>query len=197
MDEPIYSGGNVLQGLVNRRKSEWKLFQTGYYDRIDKWHNNNSNADIISIADEIHQDEIEWSYYVNTNDLYWNNIEMSINNPNKVTCCATYVSCVLYKAGLFSEEEMNSFNYNECTALYNFLSSNDWSEIVSYDELEAGDIVFMNYNDGGKDYDHVQIYAGNDTWYNAGDTSAIRRSSPYSQGSWAENNFFVAMRLNK
>ena len=197
MDEPIYSGGNVLQGLVNRRKSEWKLFQTGYYDRIDKWHNNNSNADIISIADEIHQDEIEWSYYVNTNDLYWNNIEMSINNPNKVTCCATYVSCVLYKAGIFSEEEMNSFNYNECTALYNFLSSNDWSEIVSYDELEAGDIVFMNYNDGGKDYDHVQIYAGNDTWYNAGDTSAIRRSSPYSQGSWVENNFFVAMRLNK
>lgn len=195
MQEVVTSGGQVLNGLIKRRQSEWKLFQTGYYDRIDKWHSG-GNGDILSIADQVHQEEIDWSYYVNSSDLYWNNIEMSINNPNKATCCATYVSCVLYRAGLYSESEMNSFNYNECTALFNFLKNAGWSEISSYDDLEAGDIVFMNYNDGGKDYDHVQIYAGEDTWYNAGDTSAIRRASPYKQGSWARDNFFVALRLN-
>lgn len=195
MNEVITSSGQVSNGLINRRKSEWKLFQTGYYDRIDKWHSG-GNGDILSIADQVHQEEIDWSYYVNSSDLYWNNIEMSINNPNKATCCATYVSCVLYRAGLYSESEMNSFNYNECTALFNFLKNAGWNEISSYDDLEAGDIVFMNYNDGGKDYDHVQIYAGEDTWYNAGDTSAIRRASPYKQGSWARDNFFVALRLN-
>lgn len=195
MQEVVTSGGQVLNGLIKRRQSEWKLFQTGYYDRIDKWHSG-GNGDILSIADQVHQEEIDWSYYVNSSDLYWNNIEMSINNPNKATCCATYVSCVLYRAGLYSESEMNSFNYNECTALFNFLKNAGWNEISSYDDLEAGDIVFMNYNDGGKDYDHVQIYAGEDTWYNAGDTSAIRRASPYKQGSWARDNFFVALRLN-
>ena len=195
MNEVITSSGQVSNGLINRRKSEWKLFQTGYYDRIDKWHSG-GNGDILSIADQVHQEEIDWSYYVNSSDLYWNNIEMSINNPNKATCCATYVSCVLYRAGFYSESEMNSFNYNECTALFNFLKNAGWNEISSYDDLEAGDIVFMNYNDGGKDYDHVQIYAGEDTWYNAGDTSAIRRASPYKQGSWARDNFFVALRLN-
>lgn len=34
----FYSNGVQSQGLINRRKSEWTLFQTGYYDRIDKWH---------------------------------------------------------------------------------------------------------------------------------------------------------------
>lgn len=188
------SNGTYLLGLERRRESEWKLFQTGYYDRIDKWHSN-SGGNVLPAADEVHQDEIDWTYY--TNGLYWNDIEMSINNPNKETCCATYVSCVLYKAGYFTEDEMNSFNYNECGSLHNFLTSAGWSEISSYDELEAGDIVFMNYNDGGKDYDHVQIYAGDDTWYNAGETSAIQRQSPYNQGDWARSNFFVAVRPTK
>lgn len=37
MSGPTTSGGKFLQGLKNRRESEWKLFRTGYYDRIDKW----------------------------------------------------------------------------------------------------------------------------------------------------------------
>lgn len=188
--------GQVMPGLTKRRQSEWKLFQTGYYDVIDKWHSDGTNGDIIKAADRVHQDEINWTYSVGA-DLYWGNIEMSMNNPNKVTCCATYVSCAIYKAGYFDESSMNSFNYNECTALYTFLTSAGWSEVNSYDELEPGDIVFMDYKNGGKQYDHVQIYAGNDTWYNAGDTSAIQKASPYNQGEWARNNFSVALRPAK
>lgn len=33
-----YSEGEYVEGLENRRRSEWTLFQTGYYDVLDKWH---------------------------------------------------------------------------------------------------------------------------------------------------------------
>lgn len=187
------ANGKVLPGLTKRRQSEWRLFQTGYYDRIDKWHSDGTNGNIIDTADKIHQDQISWKYSIGA-DLYWGNIEMSINNPNDVTCCATYVSSVIYKAGYFDEASMNSFNYNSATAVYKFLSSAGWKVVSSYNELEAGDIVFTNYNNESQEYGHVQIYAGDDTWYNAGSTDAIQRSSPYSQGDWAKNNFSVALR---
>ena len=195
MSKPVTSNGNYMAGLERRRKSEWVLFQTGYYNVLDKWHS--SASDLLLAADEVHQQEITWSYYSSTGQLYWHNIEMSLNNPNKATCCATYVSCVIYTAGYFTEEEMNQFeNYNACSTLYRDLTNVGWQVINSYDELEPGDIVFMNYNDGGSDYDHVQIYAGDGTWYNAGSTEAIQRSSPYSQGNWARQNFYVAVRAN-
>ncbi len=38
MSKPTTSGGDYLPGLERRRKSEWTLFQTGYYDVLDKWH---------------------------------------------------------------------------------------------------------------------------------------------------------------
>ena len=34
----IRAKDQVLQGLIRRRKSEWTLFQTGYYDVLNKWH---------------------------------------------------------------------------------------------------------------------------------------------------------------
>lgn len=37
MSRPTTSNGEYMKGLENRRKSEWTLFQTGYYDVIDKW----------------------------------------------------------------------------------------------------------------------------------------------------------------
>lgn len=188
MSKPVTSDGEYLPGLENRRKSEWRLFQTGYYDLLDEWHAEAGN--FLEVADQVHRDEMSWTYSTG-GDLYWNNIEKSLNNPNKVTCCATYVSCVIYKAGYATETEMNSFNYNLCSTLYAFLEDKGWKVINSYNELEPGDVVFMNYGGG---FDHVQIYAGNDTWYNAGSTDAIQKNSPYSQGTWARDNFYKAIR---
>ena len=34
----VHANGQVLAGLQRRRKSEWTLFQTGYYDVLNKWH---------------------------------------------------------------------------------------------------------------------------------------------------------------
>ena len=38
MSLPVTGGGNYYEGLARRRKSEWRLFQTGYYDTLDKWY---------------------------------------------------------------------------------------------------------------------------------------------------------------
>ncbi len=38
MSEPTTSDGQVLPGLITRRKSEWRLFRTGYYDVLGKWY---------------------------------------------------------------------------------------------------------------------------------------------------------------
>ena len=190
MSKPVTAGGTYMAGLETRRRSEWTLFQTGYFDVLDKWYS--EGGDLLSAADELHNAQIDWTYSIG-GDLYWGNIEMSINNPNRVTCCATYVSSVIYRAGYFTEAEMNSFNYNYAPALHSFLQSNGWQTITSYSELQAGDIVFMT-SGGGSGIGHVQIYAGDGTWYNAGSTSAIQRPSPYQ--SDASARFIDALRAN-
>ena len=148
---------------------------------------------ILEVADQLHQAQINWTYSVG-GDLFWNNIELSINNPNQVTCCATYVSSVLYLSGCFTEEEMNSFNYNSSNELYDFLERAGWQIIQNYSDLQAGDVVFMDSSLNKATIGHVQLYAGDGLWYNAGETEAIQRTSPYSQGSWANSAFMVALR---
>lgn len=150
---------------------------------------------ILEVADKLHQEQTGWSYSTG-GDLYWNDIEMSINNPNQVTCCATYVSSALYLSGYFTEDEMNSFNYNSSNGLYNFLKSVGWQQIQNYSDLQPGDIVFMDNTCNKSAINHVQIYAGDGLWYNAGNTNAIQGSAPYSQGSWANSAFMVALRQN-
>ena len=189
MQAPVTADGEYLPGLETRRKSEWILFQTGYYNVLGEWYKD--SGAILEMADKLHQAQTSWNYSVG-GDLYWNNIELSINNPNKVTCCATYVSSVLYLSGHFSEEQMNSFNYNSSNGLYNFLLSNGWQAITEYSALQAGDVVFMDTDGGARAINHVQLYAGDGTWYNAGSNDAIHSSAPYSSN--ASNEFMIALR---
>lgn len=163
------------------------LFKTESYGKASS---SAFSGGLLEAANKVHEDEINWHYSVG-GDLFWNDIDRSLNNPNCVTCCATYVSCVLYTAGFFNETEMNSFNYNLCSTLYNFLYEHGFQRIDAYSQLEAGDIVFLSYGGG---YDHVQIYAGDGTWFNAGSTDAIQKVNPYNQGDFASANFYVALR---
>lgn len=144
-------------------------------------------GDILSVADRIHRAEQSWTYSAEEG-LYWYNIELSLNNDNKVTCCTTYVSCVIYAAGYATEEQMNSFNYNYVHSFYTYFKEKGWEEITSYDQLEPGDIVFTG------NIDHVQIYAGNKTWYNAGSTKYIQSDAPHDIEDWTRNNFTTALR---
>ena len=133
---------------------------------------------ILDGAEKVHTmyEQQGWTYSVG-GDLFWNDIERSTNNPNKVSCCATLIGSALYVGGVLSEQELNSFNYNYVPSFDSYLESHNWIRINNYSDLQAGDIVIMP--------GHVQLYAGNGTWYNAGSTNAIQRVNPYSSDASA------------
>jgi hypothetical protein len=164
-------------------------------DRETKYKNRGSSAGglasgsaqgIIDGAEKVHTmyEQQGWTYSVG-GDLFWNDIERSTNNPNKVSCCATLIGSALYVGGVLSEQELNSFNYNYVPSFDSYLESHNWIRINNYSDLQAGDIVIMP--------GHVQLYAGNGTWYNAGSTSAIQRDSPYSDD--CSGRFLHAWRI--
>ena len=159
-----------------------------YYDKfhgktIDEQNDSKDYAHrMLKAAQEVHDDEIDWIYYtehpLGVNSLINSDIEGQLNNPNKTTCCSTYVSCVLYKAGYFTEAEMNSFHYHGPAWIEYWLNKEKWKKITNKDDFKPGDIVFMDKKDT-EGYDHVQIYAGDWTWYNAGSTEFIQSPAPY------------------
>lgn len=152
---------------------------------------------ILVAAEELHKklEDEQWTYSLT--GLYPHDIVASLNHPNKILCCATYVSGVLYMSGYASEDEINAINFHGANSLLRFMRSRgDCTEITSYEELQGGDIVFMSTDSSGGAIAHVQICAGDDQWYNAGATDAIRRSSPYNDPSYARSHFVLAMRIN-
>lgn len=146
-----------------------------------------AGASILTVAQQIHDAQRHYIYYTEhpsgLNSLTGGNIEKAIDNPKQTTCCATYVWSVLYKAGYFTEEEVNSTNYNSQVFLNAKLRELGWEKIVVPSELEPGDIVFME-KPGGSNPDHVQIYAGDNKWYNAGSTYSIQGEAPYENANW-------------
>ena len=174
---PVYS-----KGLENRRKSEWTLFQTGYYDRIDKWYQ--EGGDIIAVADLIHKymEENNYIYCVYGSNSYEecgkfgkshgldSTFEKSKTGHQK-TCCATYVSWVLQETGHITASD----HTNGATAMKDALVRNGWTKVNSVSELQPGDVLYYSYG-------HVEIYAGDGKVYNAGSGNAIRGASPQTKG---------------
>jgi len=153
-----------------------------------------SASGVLEGAKKVHTtyEQEQWAYYDGYGDLKWNDINYSTNNPSKKTCCATFVGSALYVGGVFTESEINKYNYNDTDGISDLCQNNGWTKITSYSDLAAGDIVIMTSNSSGGAPGHVQIYAGNGTWYNAGSTDAIRRENPYS--SDASGRFLYAWR---
>ena len=70
-----------------------------------------------------------------------------------------------------------------------------WIKITSYSELMPGDIVFMDtrgVNNG--ELAHVQIYLGDNSWYNAGNTPDIQLLPPKTNSN-CSSVFVYAYRL--
>ena len=154
-----------------------------------------SASGILAGAEEVHTmyEQNGWAYYYDLGQLKWGDIRYSTNNPSKMTCCATFVGSALYVGGVFTEDEINSYNYNHQGGISDLCQAHGWTKITSYSDLVAGDIVIMSAPGGGSTPGHVQIYAGNGTWYNAGYTEAIQRDNPYA--SDASGNFLYAWRI--
>ena len=150
---------------------------------------------IMDGAEKVHTmyEQQKWAYYSSTNQLVWKDINKSTNNKTKKTCCATFVGSAFLVGGVFSASQINNYNYNSVYGIDSLLSANKWIKIKSYSSLKAGDIVIMTAPGAGNGPGHVQIYAGNGTWYNAGSTNAIQRSNPYA--SDAKARFLYAWRI--
>ena len=157
MKMPNTSGGSYMAGLENRRKSEWLLFKTGYYDRIDKWCSNASGGTVVEKAIECHA-------YLRENGYTYAQagVNIPITGSGRTIDCSSYVSWVLYEAG-FTEFE----GYQKTSSVF---TSNPWGwQEVSVSEAQPGDIVTYS--------GHVEIIAGDagDRFrvYNCGGNSSI------------------------
>lgn len=158
MKDPMTSNGQYLSGLENRRKSEWLLFKTGYYDRIDKWCSNTAGGIVVEKAIECHA-------YLRENGFRYAQagINVPITGKGGTVDCSSYVSWVLYEAG-FTEFE----GYQKTSGVF---TSNPWGwEEVSVSEAQPGDIVTYS--------GHVEIIAADagDRFrvYNCGDDKTIQ-----------------------
>ena len=145
-----------------------------------------------------------------TDTLRFGNIRASVYDTG-ATCCATLIGDVLYLSNVFSEEEVNSYRYNGATGTYYFLKEHGWQDITEYSQLEAGDVIFFKYDgwysgtwtrggalsDGGKheEWGHVELYAGNNTWFNFGSTKGIRTVSPFYADKSSGYKFDRGLRM--
>lgn len=181
----VWEQGQFTAYQVEEKINAWKRI-FGDYGTLTQ------GGEFLEKADEIHKymEQNNYNYCLLGGESNSHAGEHGLNNTfeesktgHHLTCCATYVSWVLYECG-----------YTECAGIHNCTDlaavlASKTQRITSYDDLEAGDIVFWP---NGK---HVQIYAGDGMWYNAGGTSSVQGSSPYK--SDARSNFSFALRLNK
>ena len=184
MSKPVTAKGyGYMPGLERRRKSEWTLFQTGYYDVLDKWHSEGGmGGTIIECAKTIHEymEANNYTYCVYGGNSYEEcgtfgkshglntTFEESMTGYHN-TCCATYVSWVLQEAGYITAEE----HTNSAEAMTSLLLQKGFTVITDASQLQPGDI--LSYSG------HVEIYAGDGTVYNAGSGNAIRSASPQTK----------------
>ena len=197
LSKPITSKGEVLNGLINRRKSEWLLFQTGYFDRGVNGYCSTDSVEsgtigaILSKAKEIHEclEKNKASWSVDILPTY-----EEIRN-SKYVCCANYVSAVLIDAGCIDKSE---YTPGAATLESVLARKNSFKKISNYSDLKAGDIVFMTRENSTSGTGHVQIFAGNSKWYNTGSTGTIQDTSPKSStDSYVKGRFICAYRYVK
>lgn len=155
MSKPVTSDGQYLLGLERRRKSEWTLFQTGYYDVLGKWYA--ESGDILETCVIIMNELLENNVRYSLSNLRWGNIEESNNFSRYGCCCATYVSLVLYRSESLTADFINQYNYNYTGTVNGggvntMLKDAGWT-YVSEENAQPGDVCVY---DG-----HTFIYAGN------------------------------------
>lgn len=124
-----------------------------------------AGGDVLALCEQVMNDMISRNvhYSVSESNLIWGNIEAASNSP--YACCASYVSIVLYKAGILTEDQINAYNYHWTGqgGIPDMLAAAGWTQ-VSHDEIQPGDVI----NDVGV---HVLFYAGGDLVWDQ--TSAV------------------------
>lgn len=141
------------------------------------------SGNFLEVADSIDKKYADEGWKYSKGNLIYRNIDKSLTNPYKETCCATYVAHVLYVSGIVTKEEINSASYNSAHGIKRFLRSLigtgrfqelGESDVNSYNDLQPGDILVQDNVEELGVRGHVQIYAGDEKWYSAGKTERIQ-----------------------
>lgn len=150
MSKPNTSQGQVLRGLIERRKSEWLLFQTGYFDRgVEAYWKEDENIaqdintpltgdkkekmeKLIAEATKIAND-VNYKYYTYS----------QANRMGKYSYDCSSFCARLYK-------EFFDINIPSTTSVY---GSKGYKGLVGSVELQPGDILWRS--------GHVELYIGN------------------------------------
>ncbi len=184
-----YAGsGTHPIGWEYRRKSEWSLFQTGYfgYDLkhgtghgMDEYYSggNGSQSDFLAVAKSCHD------YLKNNNFYYVQGNSIPYPNGTSYTDCSAYVTWVLYEYGYteLKGPQKSTTWYMDKSAM----EKKGWT-VKPATQAKAGDIVVNDY--------HMEIYAGDGKFYNAGSTTAMREEISNS-GTGYLGNFTYAITV--
>lgn len=81
-----------------------------YYEQFKDLEKPTGSGNILQTCDTVMRDMMARNVHYSLTNLTWGNIEAAANHP--YACCATYVSIVLYRSGLLTEDQINSYNYN-------------------------------------------------------------------------------------
>lgn len=158
-DNPDFGADNNIEGKRNQSPSSSSSSSSGSH--------NVTGEDIIASCDEVINMWMPRNIMYSIDDvgpLVRGDIDKCLNEC-KYACCATYVACVLYNAGVISAEELNSpsgsyygnYHYTGSGGLPDLFENLGWEQ-VDKSEMQAGDVI----NCYGV---HVLIYAGGDTYY--------------------------------
>ncbi len=93
----------------------------------------------------------------------YNNIKQTYESDTNIVC-TTYVSVVLYKSGLISEDIINRHNYHYTVTMPDLLRDAGWHEVDKSD-LQPGDVLNRPDGAGGIKTGHTVIYVGDGQIY--------------------------------
>ncbi len=143
MNVPVTSDGKYMEGLENRRRSEWILFTTGYYDRIDKYCSEDSVDDFLAVAKQV------WTTVCNGNYTYGGS---SVPCKGTTIDCSSYVSWVLLEYGYtdFAGVQHNTTNFltDDLTGKYGWEVIPVEAGENPINKLQAGDLLVREATGG-------------------------------------------------
>lgn len=192
MNKPDTSDGKYVKGLEDRRKAEWTLFTTGFYDRTGKFHQS-GNGKFLDVAEKL------W-IEISTSGRFTTYGPGSIPVRGPSIDCSAYVSWVLYEYGYTEfaggQKATNDFYYTNWNQKYG------WEEIPvasgqsPIDVLQPGD-MFVRYEGHGKGLTHhilivAYIEDGKLYAYDCGSSNNWLKSS----GKAIDRSYFLTKRGN-
>ena len=127
-------------------------------------------SSILAACEEVTQEFLNRNGRYSLTNLIWGDIERCWEESQCI-CCASYVSLVLYRAGVLTPEQINAYNYQYTGSggVGDMLAAAGWHQ-VSPAEAQPGDVV--------NDYEcHALIYAGNGQCWDQ--TSCVISSKGY------------------